>query len=72
MAHYIAYKILPELHCIVEYYSGEIGLYDLLEYQKRVSVDTHYDPSFNIISDFYRNLLENKGAKVNISADLNF
>jgi len=30
------------------------------------------DEQFNIISDFYRNLLENKGAKVNISADLNF
>jgi len=52
MAHYIAYKILPKLHCVVEYYCGELGLNDLIEYQKRVAVDEHYDPTFNIISDF--------------------
>jgi hypothetical protein len=30
------------------------------------------DKQFNIISEFYRKLLESKGAKVNISANLNF
>src|ERR1035437_8219516 len=51
MAHYIAYKILPDLHCVVEYYTGELCLTDLLVYQKKVAADVHYDPCFNIVSD---------------------
>jgi hypothetical protein len=60
MAHYIAYKILPKLHCVIEYYSGELRLNDLIEYQKRVAVDEHYDASFNIISDFRESNIQAK------------
>ena len=51
MPHFIKYKILSDLHCVVEYYYGKLGLTDLIEYQKSVATDENYNPSFNIISD---------------------
>jgi len=60
MAHYIAYKILPKLRCVVEYYWGELSLRDLLAYQKKVAEDTDYNPSFNIISDFRESTIKGR------------
>jgi len=51
MNKHVCYKILPEIHLFVEYYSGQIFLEDLIHVKKREIKDKDYDPLFNAIGD---------------------
>ncbi len=47
-----SYKILVKEKLILEYYSGEIRMDDLLYSKEIISEDKIYNPEFNIIHDF--------------------
>lgn len=46
------YKILTELNLIIEYYSGEIDIDDIIHMQKVLSEESIYRPTQDIILDF--------------------
>jgi len=46
------YKILPELKIMIEYFSVEMSLDDLISHRKIMIHDIEYNPTYNIITDF--------------------
>lgn len=55
----VKYKILPQYSLIIEYFSGEITLNDVLEAKKSKNSMPDFDPSFNHFIDI-------RQAKVNV------
>jgi len=45
------YRILHEEKLVVEYYSGEIVLDNLIEFKKILLTDPEYNPHYNILAD---------------------
>jgi len=45
------YRILHEEKLIVEYYSGEIVLENLIEFKKMLLTDPEYNPHYNLLAD---------------------
>ena len=46
-----AYKLLIKERLVIEYYSGEITLEDIIYFKKQISKDLNYDFSFNTLFD---------------------
>jgi len=46
------YHIIPECRLIIEYYSGNILMEDIINLKKRLSLEKTYDPNINILHDF--------------------
>ena len=46
------YIIHPELKVIVEYFSGLVNLYSMIDHQTALIKETLYDPGFNSVTDF--------------------
>jgi hypothetical protein len=51
------YKILPELKIMIEYFSVETTLNDMIEHRKILIKDKDYNPGFNFITDFRDTIL---------------
>jgi len=45
------YRLLHEETLIVEYYSGDIVLENLIEFKKMLLADTEYNPQYNLLVD---------------------
>ncbi len=47
----VFFKILPEEQLIIEYFSGPVSWYDLVEMKRREVAEPSYNPNFNVITD---------------------
>ncbi|SNR78538.1 hypothetical protein SAMN06265371_11346 [Lutibacter agarilyticus] len=46
------YKILPEMKIIIEYFSVETVLDDMISHRKVLIQDNNYNPNYNFVTDF--------------------
>ena len=58
MAGHIAYKILPELELIIEYYSGKITVQDIIDHKKKEINNPAYNGDYNFIADIRESILD--------------
>jgi len=48
----VKYRVLPDIKIIIEYFNGEITLNDIIENDKNIVIDKHYNLNYNSIIDF--------------------
>ena len=46
------YIIIPEKKLIIEYYSGQFQVDELIAFKEAICADKNYNPNFNVINDF--------------------
>jgi hypothetical protein len=52
MNNFMNHKIIPEKKLILEYYSGNISVQDLISNKIIISKEKEYSPNYNVIHDF--------------------
>ena len=51
MSKKLRYMILEEQSLILEYYSGQFCVDELIDFKKRIGKDKKFNPNFNVLSD---------------------
>lgn len=52
MEQKLEYLVLVEHSLIIEYYSGEFNVDELIAFKQHIAKDKNYNPNYNIIHDF--------------------
>ncbi|NJO90256.1 MAG: hypothetical protein HC831_15910 [Chloroflexia bacterium] len=65
------FKLLPHEQLIIEYFSGPVSWYDLVEMKRREVAEPNYNPNFNVITDI-REAIVNLDALDDVESYIDF